>query len=70
MESIIAKGKLLKKVEIIVVDDGSKDKTLDLIIDFTSRYTCDKPVVVRGFQHILNSGKGAAVKYVFSIYSQ
>jgi glycosyltransferase involved in cell wall biosynthesis len=49
LESIIEKGKLLKKVEIIIVDDGSKDKTLSLIIDYTSKYTPDKSVVVRGF---------------------
>lgn len=49
MESIIEKGKVLKKVEIIIVDDGSKDKTLNIIIDYTSKYTHDKSIVVRGF---------------------
>jgi glycosyltransferase involved in cell wall biosynthesis len=46
---MIAKGNLLKKVEIIIVDDGSKDKTLELIQGYTKKYTTDKPIVVRGF---------------------
>ena len=46
---MIKKGDLLKKVEIIIVDDGSKDKTLELIIDYTKKYTTDKSIVVRGF---------------------
>lgn len=43
---------MLKKVEIVIVDDGSKDKTLDLIKKYTNMYTKDQPLVVRGFQQV------------------
>jgi glycosyltransferase involved in cell wall biosynthesis len=40
----------LKKVEIVIVDDGSKDKTHDLIINYTKKHTTDKNITVRGIQ--------------------
>jgi len=49
LESVIKVG-LLKKVEFIIVDDGSKDKTLDLIKKYTEVHTTDKNIVVRGLQ--------------------
>jgi glycosyltransferase involved in cell wall biosynthesis len=39
---------MFKKVEIVIVDDGSKDKTLDLIKSYTAKHTTDKSIVVRG----------------------
>ena len=51
----------------MIVDDGSKDKTLDLIKKYTTEHTTDKNIVVRGFQQRQNQGKGAAVKYVSDI---
>lgn len=53
----------LRKVEIVIVDDGSKDKTLELIKGYTKQFTSDKKIVVRSFQQKQNQGKGAAVKY-------
>ena len=41
-------GKLFKKVEIVIVNDGSKDKTLQQIIDYTRKHTVDKDISVRG----------------------
>lgn len=40
--------KLFKSVEFVIVDDGSTDKTLDLIKDYTIKYPTDKSIVVRG----------------------
>ncbi len=54
----------LRKVELVIVDDGSKDTTLELIKDYTKQFTTDKNLIVRGFQQKQNQGKGAAVKYV------
>lgn len=49
----------------MIVDDGSKDKTLELIKNYSKEFSADKNLVVRGFQQKQNQGKGAAVKYVF-----
>ena len=57
-------GKLFKKVEMIIVNDGSKDNTAEMIKDYTSKQTMDKSIVVRGVNLLQNQGKGAAVKYV------
>ena len=38
-----------KKVEIVIVDDGSKDKTLEVIKGYTRDCNPDKGIVVRGF---------------------
>jgi len=39
----------VKKIEMVIVDDGSKDKTLDLIKQYTIQHSTDKNIVVRGF---------------------
>lgn len=44
-------------LEIIVVNDGSRDKSEVLIRDFADRYPC-----IRYSEHQKNQGKGAAVK--------
>lgn len=48
---------------MIIVNDGSKDNTPKLIKDYSSQYTMDGNLVVRGVNLIQNQGKGAAVKY-------
>ena len=53
-----------KKVEIIIVSDGSKDQTASIVQQYTAKYTTDKSITVRGLKLIQNQGKGAAVKYV------
>lgn len=45
--------------EVIVVDDGSKDKTLDEALKVTEKFGTDK---VRVLSLLENSGKGAAVR--------
>jgi len=60
----VKEGKLFKKVEMIIVNDGSKDNTAEMIKDYTSKQTMDKSIVVRGVNLLQNQGKGAAVKYV------
>lgn len=49
LEKQIREGEL-KKVEIVIVDDGSKDNTLSLIKEYTKIHTTKKSVVVRGIQ--------------------
>jgi glycosyltransferase involved in cell wall biosynthesis len=46
--------------EIVIVDDGSKDGTRDLLRKIESN--CDTRAVVRVFYHDQNMGKGAAVR--------
>ena len=51
-------------MEIVVVDDGSKDKTWSIIVEWCKKYPeCSKGVVIRGLRQKENQGKGAAVKY-------
>lgn len=45
---------LFKKVEIIIVDDGSQDKTLEQIKGYTQTYSTGRTIVVRGLQVIVN----------------
>jgi glycosyltransferase involved in cell wall biosynthesis len=35
LEKKLKEGKLFKKAELVIVNDGSKDKTMDLIIEYT-----------------------------------
>ncbi len=49
---------------MVLVNDGSKDKTAELIREYTQKYRSDSNLVVRGVSLIQNQGKGAAVKYV------
>ena len=73
IKDLQSKAKLPKRVEIILVDDGSKDKTLEFIKKMTvehpeentSTHTC----FVRGLRQMVNQGKGAAVK-VGALYSR
>ncbi|XP_074649893.1 dolichyl-phosphate beta-glucosyltransferase-like [Tubulanus polymorphus] len=48
-----------KTFEIIVVDDGSKDKTSKVALDYSIKYGCDK---VRVLTLVKNRGKGGAVR--------
>lgn len=45
--------------EIIIVDDGSTDKTVKVAFDYVRRYTLDH---IRVIKQVANSGKGAAVR--------
>lgn len=67
IEYILSKQKaktLPPKVEIVCVDDGSKDKTWQIICEWCKKYPeCNQGVVVRGLRQKINAGKGAAVKY-------
>ena len=65
-------GLLPDRIEIILVDDGSKDKTWDYILEMTKKFpeSQTKPnIFVRGLKQLQNQGKGAAVK-AGSIYSR
>ncbi len=65
-------GSLPDRIEIILVDDGSKDKTWDYILEMTKKFpeSQTKPTIfVRGLKQLQNQGKGAAVK-AGSIYSR
>uniref|UniRef100_A0A3B3C1M1 Dolichyl-phosphate beta-glucosyltransferase n=1 Tax=Oryzias melastigma TaxID=30732 RepID=A0A3B3C1M1_ORYME len=44
--------------EVIVVDDGSKDKTTEIALEYTKKYSADK---VRVLTLVKNRGKGGAV---------
>jgi glycosyltransferase involved in cell wall biosynthesis len=52
LEKKLAEGKMLSKVEIVIVNDGSKDKTLDLIKGYTAKYTSDMKLSVRGVNQV------------------
>ena len=54
------------KSEVVVVDDGSTDKTLDSIREFSKAHPgyADK---VRLYQSLINHGKGAALRAGFKI---
>ncbi|XP_038134727.1 dolichyl-phosphate beta-glucosyltransferase [Cyprinodon tularosa] len=45
--------------EVIVVDDGSKDKTTEVALQYTNKYSADK---VRVLMLVKNRGKGGAVR--------
>lgn len=46
--------------EVIVVSDGSRDKTVECALEYSRRYTCDK---FRVLKLVENRGKGGAVRY-------
>nr|CAG4638672.1 EOG090X0BIY [Cyclestheria hislopi] len=45
--------------EVIIVDDGSKDKTTEVALNYSKQYGCDK---VRVLTLVQNRGKGGAVR--------
>nr|CAG4636438.1 EOG090X0BIY [Eubosmina coregoni]SVE70002.1 EOG090X0BIY [Eubosmina coregoni] len=45
--------------EVVIVDDGSTDKTTEVALQYTSKYGCDK---VRVLTLVKNRGKGGAVR--------
>lgn len=47
--------------EIIVVDDGSRDKTSSVALKYSSKYSSDK---IRVLTLVRNRGKGGAVRLV------
>lgn len=47
--------------EIIVVSDGSKDKTVQVAETYAERYGCEK---IRCLELVKNRGKGGAVRLV------
>lgn len=49
------------KYEVIIVSDGSKDKTVDVANKYSEQYTSDK---VRVLDLVQNRGKGGAVRLV------
>lgn len=51
-------------MEILIVNDGSRDKTLDLVKEYSKKYneTADPKCLIRGLNLVQNQGKGAAVK--------
>lgn len=48
--------------EIIVVDDGSKDNTKDVVYDYIKRYNNSN---IRVLVEYHNRGKGGAIRMVF-----
>ncbi|CAG9797258.1 unnamed protein product [Chironomus riparius] len=48
------------KYEVIVVSDGSKDKTVACALKYSKKYTCEK---FRVLELVQNRGKGGAVRY-------
>lgn len=56
--------KLPNKVEIVIVDDGSRDKTWTIIQEWVKKYSdTNSSVIVIGLRLKVNQGKGMAVKY-------
>lgn len=49
------------RYEVIIVSDGSKDKTVEVAQKYSERYTTDK---VRVLALVENRGKGGAVRLV------
>jgi len=54
LEKKLKEGVLFKKVEIVIVNDGSKDKTLSQIIDYTKKYTTNQDLCIRGVNQVIN----------------
>jgi glycosyltransferase involved in cell wall biosynthesis len=60
LRKVLALGSLLK--EIIVVDDGSRDRTPELVQDFAARYP-----LIRFCRLLNNSGKTAAIQHALDM---
>jgi dolichyl-phosphate beta-glucosyltransferase len=61
LQQKVKEGKLFKKIELIIVNDGSKDGTEAMIKKYTEDST--DQINIRGVSLLQNQGKGAAVKY-------
>ncbi len=64
MEKKTKEGEMFKNVEIVIVNDGSRDKTAELMRGYTEKHGTEGKISVRGVNLVQNQGKGAAVKYV------
>ena len=53
-----------QKFEIVLVNDGSKDATLQMIKDYIDKYKNETNFIIRGVSLSINSGKGGALKKV------
>jgi len=51
--------------EVLIVDDGSTDKTTEVALKYTSKHGCDK---VRVLTLVKNRGKGGAVRLVSCVF--
>eukprot|EP00347_Sterkiella_histriomuscorum_P015887 403355309 len=69
LQKKIDEGKLFRTAEIVIVNDGSKDKTMEQILEYTRNYPTSKKLCVRGVNQVQNQGKGSAVKQG-SLYSR
>ena len=56
------KKKLIKNIEYIFVDDGSKDNSYDLITKFIKDFKKKNEVVIKVIKSKNNLGKGSALK--------
>ncbi len=59
MEYLEGRAKSNFTYEVIVVSDGSKDKTVEVALEYTKKYSCEK---FRVLELIENRGKGGAVR--------
>jgi glycosyltransferase involved in cell wall biosynthesis len=48
----IDEGKLFKTAEIVIVNDGSKDATMKMILDYTIKYPISGNFCVRGVDQV------------------
>ena len=62
LESQVKKDSLFT-YEVLVVDDGSRDRTTNVALEYSLKYGCDK---VRVLTLVKNRGKGGAVRLVNS----
>lgn len=53
-----------KSFEVIIVSDGSTDKTCDVVMEYVQNYGANQ---VRLLELIENHGKGGAVRFVSNI---
>ena len=61
---MIKAGDEIKNAEIIIVNDGSKDKTLEIAFRYSKEVKPETKIEIRVVDLVYNQGKGAAVKYV------
>jgi dolichyl-phosphate beta-glucosyltransferase len=61
LEYLEAKAKSNFTYEVIIVSDGSKDKTVEVALSYAKKYGSDK---IRVLELVQNRGKGGAVRLV------